>query len=229
MNRILLAEDDANLGAILKEYLEAKNYKVRLEVNGEDGFNAFKKYIFDIAVLDVMMPIKDGFQLAKEIREINSNIPIIFLTAKSLKKDILEGFNVGGDDYITKPFSMEELLVRIEAILKRSKAGVETKTLQEKFNIGDFYFDATVQKLTYKNEKPQKLTTKESELLKLLAQNLNNVLERQLALKQIWEDDSVFNARSMDVYITKLRKYLKADERLEIINVHGKGYKLLLK
>ena len=171
-----------------------------------------------------MMPVKDGFTLAREIRQLNSDIPIIFLTAKSMKEDVFEGFRIGADDYITKPFSMEELLFRIEAILRRIKSGQETS--QDQFKIGKYLFDANKQELTYGNQ-IQKMTTKESELLRLLCNNKNKILERNFALRTIWMDDNYFNARSMDVYITKLRKYLKEDPSVEIINIHGKGYKLI--
>jgi DNA-binding response OmpR family regulator len=223
--RILLAEDDENLGSLLQEYLQAKNYETDWVVNGEKAFRHFEQFHYDICLLDVMMPVKDGFTLASEIRLLNSEIPIIFLTAKSMKEDVLEGFSLGADDYITKPFSMEELLFRIEAILRRTKGARGGDTNQWK--IGEFSFDAKKQLLSRPGSQ-QKLTTKESELLKLLCNNINQVLERNFALKAIWIDDNYFNARSMDVYITKLRKYLKADPNVQIINVHGKGYKLVV-
>lgn len=222
--RILLAEDDENLGSLLREYLEIKGYKTVLYANGNKAYKGFIQEHFDLCLLDVMMPEKDGFTLAREIRQINSDIPIIFLTAKSLKQDVLEGFSIGADDYITKPFSMEELLFRIEAILRRTHSG--TNTQQELFKLGKYDFDAQKQTLTIK-EHTQKLTTKEAELLKLLCNNKNKVLERNYALRTIWFDDNYFNARSMDVYITKLRKYLKKDPSVEIINVHGKGFKII--
>jgi DNA-binding response OmpR family regulator len=223
--RILLAEDDENLGSLLQEYLQAKNYEADWVNNGEKAFRHFEQFHYDLCLLDVMMPVKDGFTLASEIRILNSDIPIIFLTAKSMKEDVLEGFSLGADDYITKPFSMEELLFRIEAILRRSKGTRGGDKNQ--WTIGEFTFDAQKQILTRPGME-QKLTTKESELLKLLCNNLNQVLERNFALKAIWIDDNYFNARSMDVYITKLRKYLKADPNVQIINVHGKGYKLVV-
>ena len=222
--RILLAEDDENLGSLLREYLEIKGYKTILYANGNKAYKGFIQEHFDLCLLDVMMPEKDGFTLAREIRQINSDIPIIFLTAKSLKQDVLEGFSIGADDYITKPFSMEELLFRIEAILRRTHSG--TNAPQELFKLGKYDFDAQKQTLTI-NEHTQKLTTKEAELLKLLCNNKNKVLERNYALRTIWFDDNYFNARSMDVYITKLRKYLKQDPSVEIINVHGKGFKII--
>ncbi|MBN2519460.1 MAG: response regulator transcription factor [Bacteroidales bacterium] len=224
--RILLVEDDENLGTLLKEYLNAKNYDTELYTNGEKGFKAFINNFFDLCILDIMMPVKDGFSLAKEIRMINSDIPIIFLTAKSLKEDVLEGFKIGADDYITKPFSMEELIVRIEAIIRRTNKE-KIKETEYIFKIGKYTFDSNKQLLISENKK-QRLTTKESELLRLLCTNINNILDRDFALKSIWYDATYFNARSMDVYITKLRKYLKDDPSIEILNIHGKGFKLLI-
>lgn len=224
--RILLAEDDENLGLLLKEYLQAKNYETDLLPDGEKAFKSFQKNFYDLCILDVMMPIKDGFTVAKEIRVINKEIPIIFLTAKSIKDDILQGFRLGADDYITKPFSMEELLFRIEAILRRTKADSKL-TAQNNYTLGKYTFDFQKQTLASADD-THKLTTKESELLKLLCDNMNEVLDRNYALKAIWTDDSYFNARSMDVYITKLRKYLKDEPSIEIINVHGKGFKLIV-
>jgi two-component system, OmpR family, response regulator len=223
--RILLAEDDENLGSLLQEYLQAKNFETDWVTNGDKAFRYFEQYHYDLCIFDVMMPVKDGFALATDVRVMSSTIPIIFLTAKSMKDDILEGFSRGADDYITKPFSMEELLFRIEAILRRT-SGVKGGNKQ-RWEIGRFIFDVKKQELII-DEKVQKLTTKESDLLKLLCSNMNEVLERNFALKAIWIDDNYFNARSMDVYITKLRKYLKNDPRVQIINVHGKGYKLVV-
>lgn len=222
--RILLCEDDENLGMLLREYLQAKGYETELFPDGEAGYRAFTQNKYDICVLDVMMPKKDGFSLARDIREINEECPIIFLTAKTLKEDILEGFRIGADDYLTKPFSMEELTFRIEAILRR----VQGKKVRNRthYKIGSFLFDTQKQILTHGDEQT-KLTTKESELLSLLCAHANEILQRDYALKTIWIDDNYFNARSMDVYITKLRKHLKADESVEIINIHGKGYKLI--
>jgi DNA-binding response OmpR family regulator len=223
--RILLAEDDENLGLLLREYLQAKGFEADLFKDGEKAYRGFMNNHYDICILDIMMPIKDGFTLAKEIRMINSNMPILFLTAKSMKEDVLEGFSIGADDYMTKPFSIEELLVRIEAILRRTQKD-PTSSDQNLFQIGQFQFDSTKQTLEHKGV-IKKLTTKESELLKLLCLNKNDILDRNLALKSIWIDDSYFNARSMDVYITKLRKYLSLDPNVEIINVRGKGFKLI--
>lgn len=223
--RILLCEDDENLGTLLREYLQAKGFDTELCQDGELGFRAFMKNKYDICVLDVMMPKKDGFTLAREIRQLNAEIPIIFLTAKTLKGDILNGFKIGADDYITKPFSMQELVFRIEAILRRvnRKKNNEATTYQ----IGSFVFDTQKQTLT-RGEDVTKLTTKECDLLKLLCEHANEILQRDFALKTIWVDDNYFNARSMDVYITKLRKHLRPDSNVEIINIHGKGYKLII-
>ena len=221
---ILLCEDDENLGMLLREYLQAKGYNAELCPDGDAGYKAFIKNKYDICVFDVMMPKKDGFTLAKEIRAINSDVPIMFLTAKNLKDDIFEGFKIGADDYITKPFSMEELTLRMEAILRRvhGKKNREVTVYQ----IGKFTFDAKKQILSI-GEKSTKLITKESELLNLLCAHQNEILQRDFALKSIWIYDNYFNARSMDVYITKLRKHLKDDDSVEIINIHGKGYKLI--
>ncbi len=220
----MLCEDDENLGMLLREYLQAKGFYAELCPDGDVGYKTFLKGNFDICVLDVMMPVKDGFTLAQEIRAVNSEIPIIFLTAKTLNEDILEGFKIGADDYITKPFRMEELVLRIEAILRRV-CGKKTKT-STFYKIGRFQFDTQKQLLTIDGQQT-KLTTKESELLALLCAHTNEILQRDFALKTVWTDDNYFNARSMDVYITKLRKHLKADDSIEIINIHGKGYKLI--
>lgn len=223
--KILLCEDDENLGMLLREYLQAKGFTTELCTDGEKGYRAFVQGQFDLCILDVMMPKKDGFTLAQEIKAINNEVPIIFLTAKNMKDDILEGFKLGADDYLTKPFSMEELVLRVNAILRRVKGKKDKeKTLHK---IGRFEFDSQKQTLTMDNGEVSKLTTKESELLALLANHINDILERNYALKTIWIDDNYFNARSMDVYITKLRKLLKADPNVEIINIHGKGYKLI--
>lgn len=225
--KILLVEDDANLGTLLREYLEAKGFTTVLAVDGKQGFEMFSKDKFNLCILDVMMPVKDGYTLAKEIRALDANVPIVFLTAKSMKEDTIEGFNVGADDYITKPFSMEELLMRIKAILRRTEIKVNVNDAQSEFNIGRYKFDYQHQTLEF-NGSPQKLTTKEADLLKLLCLHENDILDRNFALKAIWHDDNYFNGRSMDVYIAKLRKYLKDDPSVEIINVHGKGFKLLV-
>lgn len=223
---ILLAEDDENLGTLLKEYLNAKNYYTSLYPDGVEAFEGFKEKTFELCIIDIMMPKMDGFTLARKIRNIDSNIPFIFLTAKTMKEDILEGFSIGADDYITKPFSMEELLYRIQAILRRTLNNSSEESEDKIFQIGKYQFDANKQLLNIDNHS-KKLTTKESELLKLLCENKNRMLDRNYALRSIWEDDSYFNARSMDVYITKLRKYLKKDPDVQILNIHGKGYKLI--
>lgn len=222
--KILLAEDDENLGSLLREYLIAKSYECDWFSNGEKAYKSFIKNHYDLCILDIMMPVKDGYTLAKEIRMTNTEIPIIFLTAKSLKEDVIEGFKAGGDDYITKPFSMEELLFRIEAVIRRAKK--ELISPQSEYTIGKYNFNTDKQILKL-GDKEQNLTTKESELLKLLCNNKNMVLERNFALKTIWIDDNYFNARSMDVYIAKLRKYLKDDPAVQILNIHGKGFKLI--
>lgn len=222
---ILLCEDEESLGMLVREYLQAKGYDAELYLDGEAGYKAFVKGEYDMCLLDVMMPKMDGFTLARELRMINSEVPIMFLTAKNLKDDILEGFKLGADDYLAKPFSMDELVYRMEAILRRVKA--RNKQMAVRYQLGRFVFDTQRQLLTI-GDKSTKLTTKESELLTMLCTHMNDVLERDLALKTIWIDDNYFNARSMDVYITKLRKHLKDDPNVEINNVHGKGYRLVV-
>ena len=225
MTKILLAEDDENLGILLKDYLNAKSFVTDLFEDGKQALDGFRNDQYDLCILDVMMPEKDGFTLAKDIRAINKVVPIIFLTARSMKDDVLEGFKIGADDYITKPFNMDELLFRIEAILRRVKT--EAPFAPQIYTLGKYTFD-TQKQILQCDETSFKLTTKELELLKLLCDNANQVLERNYALKTIWEDDNYFNARSMDVYITKLRKYLKDEPAVEILNVHGKGFKLVV-
>ncbi len=220
--RLLVAEDDESLGLLLKDFLIAKGFDVVLCDNGKKAFDSFSKNNYDLCIFDVMMPEKDGITLTREVRMINKNIPIMFLTAKSMKEDIIEGFNRGADDYITKPFDTEELLVRIEALLRRSKPREDGS---DEFQIGAYSFNFKSQALNFRG-KHEKLTTKEAELLRLLCLNANNVLDRNFALKAIWQNDSYFNSRSMDVYVTKLRKYLKDDPNVQIINIHGKGFKL---
>ncbi len=226
--KILLAEDDLNLGSLLEQYLIAKDFDPHLFSDGESAYDAFVKNDFDLCILDVMMPKKDGFELAKDIKQTNKDIPVIFLTAKIMKDDVLKGFKIGADDYITKPFNMEELLYRIEAVLRR--AGRDATEKQKVFNIGNIIFDSNTQTIKLENDKDEisKLTSKESDLLKLLCQHQDKVMKRDYALKTIWNDDNYFNARSMDVYITKLRKHLKIDPRIKIINKHGEGYKLII-
>ena len=229
MKKILLVEDDPNLGLLLQDYLQLKGkFEVVLCKDGDEGLRAFTKNSFDLLILDVMMPKKDGFTLGKEIRRINDKVPIIFATAKGMIEDKTQAFNLGGDDYITKPFRIEELLLRINALLKRvnnSEKSEEEK--QTHFKIGKYNFDYTTQMISI-GETHQKLSTKEAELLRLLCLRKNEVLTREEALLNIWHDDNYFNGRSMDVFLSKIRKYLKDDSSVEIINVHGRGYKLLI-
>ena len=223
MTKVLLVEDDHNLGIILQEYLNAKGYEATLCRDGEAGWTAYQSGTFEFCIFDVMLPKLDGFSLAERVREVNQQIPVIFLTAKSLKEDTIHGLKIGADDYITKPFRMEELLLRMQAILRRvSPAPAEDGSIV----VGKYTFHANSQKLALEG-KEQKLTSKEAELLKLLLQNKNQVVERAYALKQVWGDDSYYNARSMDVYITKLRRLLSQDEKIQIINAHGQGFKLV--
>ncbi|OCX50994.1 two-component system response regulator [Mucilaginibacter sp. PPCGB 2223] len=229
MMKILLVEDDPNLGLLLQDYLQLKGkFEVVLCKDGDEGLKAFTKQQFDLLILDVMMPKKDGFTLGKEIRKINPTVPIIFATAKSMIEDKTQAFNLGGDDYITKPFRIEELLLRINALLKRvNDSGKDNAEKQTHFKIGKYEFDYTTQ-MIFDGDQKQKLSTKEAELLRLLCLKQNEVLTREEALLNIWHDDNYFNGRSMDVFLSKIRKYLKDDSKVEIINVHGKGYKLLV-
>lgn len=222
---ILLAEDDDNLGQLLQTFLKAKGYQVELARNGKHAYEKYTDGHFDFCIFDVMMPEMDGFTLAKEVRLIDPKIPILFLTAKAMKEDKLEGFESGADDYMTKPFTMEELMARIEAILRRtSPSDNEESEIQQ---IGTIQYEP-VSRILHLKEENKKLTTKEGQLLHLLCKNRNEVLDRQAALRAIWGDDNYFNGRSMDVYIAKLRKLLKEDERIEILNIHGKGFKLIV-
>lgn len=229
MKKILLVEDDPNLGMLLQDYLQLKGkFEVVLCKDGEEGIRAFTKQNFDLLILDVMMPKKDGFTLGKEVRRINATVPIIFATAKGMIEDKTQAFNLGGDDYITKPFRIEELLLRINALLKRvnnSEKSEEEK--QSHFKVGRYEFDYTNQMISI-GDSHQKLSTKEAELLRLLCLRKNEVLTREEALLNIWHDDNYFNGRSMDVFLSKIRKYLRDDTNVEIINVHGRGYKLLI-
>jgi len=229
MKKLLLVEDDPNLGLLLQDYLQLKGkFDVVLCTDGEQGYKAFTKEPFDLCISDVMMPKKDGFTLGKEVRKINPKVPIIFATAKAMMEDKVEAFNLGGDDYITKPFRIEELLLRINALLKRVSSDQQDNLAQQsKFDIGKFKFDYTAQ-LISNGTHQQKVSTKEAELLRLLCMRKNEVLTREEALLSIWHDDNYFNGRSMDVFLSKLRKYLREDPRVEIVNVHGKGYKLLV-
>lgn len=227
--KILLVEDDPNFGSILKDYLILNDFDVTLAKNGMEGFEKFKKDTFDLCILDVMMPYKDGYTLAKEIREKNKEVPIIFLTAKSMKEDVLKGYKVGADDYLNKPFDSEVLLMKIKAIIQRKAADTKTDVTKFEFQIGNFHLNSKLRFLTFKNEEPIKLSPKENELLKMLAIYENDLMPRELALTKIWRDDNYFTSRSMDVYIAKLRKYLKPDEDVEILNIHGEGFRLVIK
>jgi two-component system OmpR family response regulator len=223
--KVLLVEDDPNLGTLLQEYLKHKNFDVELKRDGSDGLLAFRRGKFDIVLLDVMMPKKDGFEVAEEIRKDNQEVPIIFLTAKSLKEDKIKGLTIGADDYITKPFSMEILELKMNAILRRTEKK-DVKVALDTYKVGNSLLDYKNHKIII-NNKETKLTTKEAELLRLFFERKNELLEREFALKHVWQDDSYFTARSMDVFISKIRKYLKDDETLQILNIHGQGYKLL--
>ncbi len=224
--RLLVAEDDENLGQLLATFLRSKNYEVELAEDGKIALNKFRNGKYDFCIFDVMMPELDGFSLAKEVREIDKQIPILFLTAKDMKNDKLKGFALGADDYLTKPFIMDELIARIEAILRRAK--VEGSSNDGEFMIGKLRYQPEL-RLLHTDSEVKKLTTKENQLLQLLVKNQNEVLDRQATLRAVWGDDNYFNGRSMDVYIAKLRKMLKDDERIEIMNVHGKGFKLIVK
>ena len=229
MKKILLVEDDPNLGLLLQDYLQLKGkFEVVLCTDGDEGLRAFTKQTYDLLILDVMMPKKDGFTLGKEIRKINEHVPIIFATAKVMIEDKTQAFTLGGDDYITKPFRIEELLLRINALLKRTEAtDKKGEEIEAHFKIGKYDFDYATQMITI-NGSQQKLSTKEAELLRLLCLHKNEVLTREEALLHIWHDDNYFNGRSMDVFLSKIRKYLKDDPSVEIVNVHGRGYKLLI-
>ena len=225
--RVFLCEDDENLGPLLSEFLNTKGYQTDLFQDGQAGWEAFEQQPehWNICVLDVMMPKMDGFELAQKIKSKNESLPIIFLTAKTLSEDVEQGFKLGADDYLKKPFNTAELTMRIDAVLRRVQ-GKKPEPVAF-YNIGDFVFDTQKQMLTFRDEEPKRLTTKETDLLTLLCMHANDLMERNYALKTIWGEDSYFNARSMDVYITKLRKHLAQDERVEIQNKHGKGYKLI--
>ena len=225
---VLLVEDDPNFGIILRDYLSLNGFTVTLAKNGMEGFEKYKKGSFDICILDVMMPYKDGYTLAKEIREENASVPIIFLTAKSMKEDVLQGYKVGADDFLNKPFDSEVLLVKIKTLLKGKSTQSSIDQKQFDFQIGRFHLNAKLRFLTLDNDQPIKLSPKENELLKLLALHLNDLMPRELALTQIWRDDNYFTSRSMDEYIAKLRKYLKSDPKVEILNIHGEGFRLVV-
>lgn len=225
--KVLLAEDDKNLGMILKAFLDAKGFFTTLCLNGEEAWNTFLSYDFDICITDIMMPLMDGFTLARQIKKTNSMMPVLFLTAKKEQEDVLEGFQIGAEDYITKPFSMDELLARVK-VWQRWKNYIQVQSQASLFHLGSFTFDAP-RHLLISDKETKKLTTKEADLLLLLCENMGNTTERSMALKQIWEEDTYLNARSMDVYITKLRKYFKDDPNVDIQNVHGVGFKLVVK
>jgi len=226
--KILIVEDDPNFGSILKEYLIINDYDITLAKNGIDGFEKFKKDDFDLCILDVMMPYKDGFTLAKEIREKNDVIPIFFLTAKNLKEDVLKGFKIGADDYLTKPFDSDVLLAKIKAILNRQNTPALPNNDEFEFTFSSFKFNSKLRFLTYKMDKPIKLSPKENQLLRLLVLHINDLLPRDVALNKIWRDDNYFTSRSMDVYIAKLRKYLSVDVKVQILNIHGEGFRLVI-
>ena len=223
--QILLCEDDTNLGMVLKNYLELNDYEVVLERDGRLGLAAFQREKFDICLLDVMMPNMDGFTLAEEIRDINPDVPLFFLSAKTMKDDIIQGYKLGADDYITKPFDSEVLLLKIKAILKRNEE-MHREEVNAEFDMGKYHFNPRLRELTYEG-KVQTLSPKENELLKMLCEYKNDLLQREIALKKIWGSDTYFNGRSMDVYIAKLRKYLKEDSTIEIVNIHGNGFRLV--
>lgn len=232
-NKILLVEDDKNFGDVLRSYLEMHDYEVTLATDGEQGLEKYQENEYDLCIFDVMMPRKDGFTLASEIREEDEDMPIIFLTAKTMKDDVVKGFKVGADDYISKPFNSQELLYRIQAILKRSQGKADPRESLREFEIGKYHFDYELRVLTFAPGEPEeevnKLSPKEAQLLRMFAMNLNDILPRSEALKQIWGEDNYFTARSMDVFVTKLRKYLKKDEQIEIVNIHGNGFQLLVR
>lgn len=224
--KLLLVEDDPSFGAVLKDYLIINDFEVTHAMDGEDGLNKFKSADYDLCILDVMMPKKDGFTLGREIKEIKSDQPIIFLTAKTLREDVLKGYKIGADDYVTKPFDSEVLLYKIRAVLQRHSAE-EEKFEQDEFKIGKFEFNAKLRQLSI-GDISHKLSPKESELLRLLAVYKNDLMPREVALTRIWHDDNYFTSRSMDVYIAKLRKYLKDDMNVEIVNIHGEGFRLVV-
>lgn len=232
-NKILLVEDDQNFGDVLRSYLEMHDYDVTLATDGEQGLEKYNDGTYDLCIFDVMMPKKDGFTLAKEIREKDEDMPIIFLTAKTMKEDVVKGFKIGADDYISKPFNSEELLYRIQAILKRSQAKADPREEIKEFTIGKYHFNFPLRILTFDPDGPEeeqnKLSPKEAQLLRMFAMYMNDILPRSEALTKIWGEDNYFTARSMDVFVTKLRKYLKKDENIEIVNIHGNGFQLLVR
>ncbi|AOW19414.1 response regulator transcription factor [Urechidicola croceus] len=226
-NRILLVEDDPNFGTVLKDYLTLNDYDVTHAKDGLEGLIMFKNNDFDLCILDVMMPRKDGFSLAKDIRATNSEVPIIFLTAKTMKEDVLKGYQAGADDYLNKPFDSEVLLYKMKAILQRKESDQVAETDVFEYEIGKFHLNSKLRQLSFNGQEPTKLSPKENKLLKMLAAHKNDLMPRELALTKIWRDDNYFTSRSMDVYIAKLRKYLKPDENVEILNIHGEGFRLI--
>lgn len=225
--QILLVEDDVNFGSVLRDYLQMNGYKVVLSRNGLEGFEKFKKNEFDVCILDVMMPYKDGFTLAKEIRSKDKSIPVVFLTAKSMKDDVLKGYKIGADDYLTKPFDADILLKKLEVLIQRTQKSVQKSKPKSRIVIGDFIFNPRLRTLTYKKNTPTNLSPKENQLLLMLVETQNDLLSRNKALNEIWNDDNYFTSRSMDVYIAKLRKYLRDDASVEIANIHGEGFRLI--
>jgi DNA-binding response OmpR family regulator len=225
---ILLVEDDINFGAVLCDFLKLHSYNVTLAKNGIDGLEKFKRNRFGLCILDVMLPFKDGFSLGKEIREIDKDVPIFFLTAKTLKDDVLKGYKIGADDYLIKPFDSDILLLKIKSIFKRKKLNSVDKNIKLEFVFGDFKFNSKLRTLQFKSDPVLKLSPKENELLRLLLNHLNDLMPRELALVKIWNDDNYFTSRSMDVYIAKIRKYLSKDSRVEIENIHGEGFRMVV-
>jgi two-component system OmpR family response regulator len=227
--KVLLVEDDQNFGSILRDFLEINDFDVTLARNGVEGGEMFNKGSFDICLLDVMMPYKDGFTLAKEIRKTDAGVPIIFLTAKSMKDDVVKGYNIGADDYLTKPFDSDVLLLKMKAMFQRmGQQVVNFDKANHFFTIGRFSFNAKLRELSFEKNPPVKLSPKEGALLHLLALHLNDLMPRELALKKIWKEDTYFTSRSMDVYIAKLRKHLKVDANIEISNIHGEGFRMMV-
>ena len=223
--KILIVEDDPNFGSILKDYLRLHSYDVTLAKNGIEGLEKFKKISYDLCILDVMMPFKDGFSLATDIRSANEEIPLIFLTAKSLKEDVIRGFKIGADDYLIKPFDSEILLLKIKSLFKRKLSSNKNNIDKLEYEFASYKYNSKFRELRYKNDKPIKLSPKEGKLLSLLLNNINDLTTREEALIKIWNDDNYFTSRSMDVYVTKIRKYLSKDSRIKIENIHGKGFK----
>jgi len=224
---VLLLEDDQNLGTILEEHLTLNGFSVQRRTNGEDGLRAFRKGVFDLCLVDVMMPRRDGFSFARELRTQDADIPLIFLTARAMKEDRIEGLRIGADDYVTKPFSMEELLLRIQAVLKRTRKGPQPGVLPEVFSIGSYTF-RYANRVLERSGKKRKLTTREADLLRLLCERMNATMDRKVALTELWGDDTHYASRSMDVFVSRLRKYLKDDRSVEILSVHGQGLKLVV-